>query len=84
MIKTKIKIYAVYSSITYANKALAILKCHTHASLLHTPSEISTGSCSYSVVLDKSFAELVPKEHLFGIFEKTADGFIEVKTDGLS
>jgi len=78
-IMKKSKIYAVYSSVTYATKALNFLKTKAGASLLHTPSEISNGACSYCVVIDKDFSNLVPKEKLFRIFEKTPNGFVEVK-----
>jgi len=79
--------YIVYGSVTYANRIKRFFDNEKgFVGVLHTPSSISTGGCSYSVKLDRVKAKRaieLSREYnikIRGIYKQNADGtFIKVE-----
>ena len=78
--------YIVYNSITYANRVNELLNGYNgYAGVVHTPREISTGGCSYSIkATEDKFRQAVKISNennilIKGAFKETEKGkFTEV------
>ena len=77
--------YVVYSSITFATRIKKYFEhSRYHVTLMHTPSEISKGGCSYAVrVKREALADVISisksyRMRIRGVYKKVGDSYFEV------
>ena len=79
--------YIIYGSVTYANRIKRFFDNEKgFVGVIHTPSAISSGGCSYSLKLDRDKAKRAIAlsvqygVKIHGIFKQNADGtFVKVE-----
>lgn len=83
--------YVVFNSITLATRVRNYFRySNSRTQLVHTPSEISKGGCSYSIVVENQLvAEVikVAKEYgikVLGVYRETEDSYVGVTSYDLS